>query len=329
MPALILLVDDDPLFRAMGSDLLSRDQWRVETVESAEAAIDSMKRVRPQLLITDIHMPGQDGLALTAHTVALYPEIPVVVLTGHGNENTAVESFRLGAADYVRKENIRVELVRCAEKLLREESQVEQTIRFPTAKETLKKMPQESGKSTRREALASEYIVRRWGDAAVGVNTEKSNESEFCEQRLRILRRQVERLDKWASLNASADKRDKTSQAFADVVYMIPINAGRIEIEKRFMVFCRNLSQSGCSIIRNGLLQNREWVIFFPHQGSLDSRSSCYKATVTRDNPIPLGMYEISFLFDGKVELSPEDVAVMQARKPGGAKAGSSSQRAS
>lgn len=316
MPAFILLVDDDPLFRAMGSDLLARDHWRIETVESAEAAIAVMNRVRPHLLITDIHMPGQDGLALTAHTVAHYPEVPVVVLTGQGNENTAVESFRLGAADYVRKENIRVELVRCAEKLLREESLVEQTIRFPASKETPKKMPQESGKNTRREALASEYIVRRWGDAAVGANSEKSNESEFCEQRLRILRRQVERLDKWATLNAGAGKQDKTSQAFADVVYMIPVNGGRIEIEKRFMVFCRNLSQTGCSIIRNGLLQNREWVIFFPHQGSLGSRSSCYQATVVRDNPIPLGMYEISFLFDRKVELSPEDVTVMQARKP-------------
>jgi len=327
MPALILLVDDDPLCRAMGSDLLTRDNWRIETVESAEAAIAAMERTRPQLLITDIHMPGQDGLALTAHTVAHYPEVPVVVLTGHGNEKTAVESFRLGAADYVRKENIRVELVRCAEKLLREEIQVEQSIRFPSSKEAPKKMPQETGKNTRRDGLASEYIVRRWGDAAIGPNTEKSNENEFCEQRLRVLRRQVERLDKWATLNASADKRDKTSQAFADVVYMIPVNSGKIEIEKRFMVFCRNLSQNGCSVIRNGLLQNREWVIFFPHQGSLDSRSSCFMATVMRDNPIPLGMYEISFVFGGKVELNPEDVAVMQARKPS-AKTGSSSQRA-
>ena len=52
------------------------------------AAIEFMKKSRPKLLITDIQMPGQDGLALTAYSVKSYPEVPVVILTGHGSEQT-------------------------------------------------------------------------------------------------------------------------------------------------------------------------------------------------------------------------------------------------
>ena len=318
MSATILLVDDDPLFRAMGMDLLKLKKWNVQTVDSAEAAIESMKNTPPQLLITDIHMPGQDGLALTAHSVAHYPEIPVIVLTGHGNEKTAVESFRLGAADYVRKENVREELVRCVEKLLHEEQQVEESIKHPVLKELPKKVKEEVSKTnSHRDGLEEEYIVRRWGDTGPSSAVASSSEREFCEQRLRVLRRQVERLDKWASLNSTClDKRETVRQAFADVVHMIPLNnAGMIEIEKRFVVFCRNLSKSGCSILRNGLLREKEWAIFFPHQGQLDSRSICVRATIVSDKPIPLGMYEIGFAFGGTVELRAEDVVVMQSKR--------------
>ena len=73
-----------------------------------KTAIEFMKGSKPKLLITNVQIPGQqDGLALTAYTIKNYPEVPVIVVNGQGDETTAIESFRRGAGDYVKKEIFR------------------------------------------------------------------------------------------------------------------------------------------------------------------------------------------------------------------------------
>lgn len=324
MSSLILLVDDDPRFVKLGRQILGKRKWNVQEASSTESAIDFMKVTTPKIVITDIQMPGQDGLALIGHTVKNSPEIPVVVLTGAGDETTAVKSFRLGAADYVRKETIQTELIPCIAKLLEEEAEVEQSIQESVsespsatlANDVLAK-PSAEQKSSLRECLEQEYIIRQWGEGAISAAAAKAQDREICEQRLRVLRRQVERLDKWSAISSVClDKRQNARHPFADVVHLFPIDKnGRPEIDKRFACFCRNISEKGCAIIRNGLLREKEWGIFFPHRGPIDSGSVCFKATMVRDKPIPLGMYELGFVFAEPIPLSTEDVILMQSRR--------------
>lgn len=313
MKNLIMLVDDDPLFRAMGSELLDRDGWQVEAMECAEAVIEAMAFKRPKILVTDIHMPGMNGLELTKHFIENFPEVPVVVFTGQGNEDTAVECFRMGAIDYIRKENITSELPKCVERILAERLGEEPI--SPCVEE--REMLQTEEMRSPDRSLQGEYIIRRWGNSVNSLSTERAEERELTEIKLRILRRQVERLDKWIALDRSYIPHQKNVRhAFSDVVYMMPLYAdGRAAVDKRFAVFCRDVSTKGCLVIRNGMLYGKEWAIYFPHLGGLSPQSACVQARVIGGSPIPLGMYEIGLSFHGVIELRPEDEAVMRPRK--------------
>jgi len=324
MSSLILLVDDDPRFLKLSRQVLGKRKWDLQEASSAESAIEFMKGTKPKILITDIQLPGQDGLSLIEHTVRNIPEVPVVVLTGTGDEKTAVTSFRLGAADYVRKEQVQSELIPCVAKLLDEEQFVEHAILQSSKENDATSSTVEAAvkstidqKSTLRESLEREYIVRQWGEGAISAASAKAQDREICEQRLRVLRRQVERLDKWSAIsNVCLDKRQDARHPFADVVHLIPFDKnGSLEIDKRFACFCRNISEKGCSVLRNGLLREKKWGIFFPHRGPIDPKSVCFSATVVRDKPIPLGMYEMGFLFGDPIVLRTEDIVLMQSRR--------------
>ena len=318
MSVSILLVDDDPTFLKLAEHLLSKRKWSVKSVGSAEAAIEFLKGNKPKLVITDIQLPGEDGLALTAYAVKSFPELPILVLTGKGNEKTAIQSFRLGAADYVCKESVQEELIGCIEKLIHEEERIEASIQKSSSPiRVMDATKNTSSKGTWREDLEGEYIIRQWGSNVISATAAKGPEREFCEQRLRVLRRQAERLDKWSALiDSCMNKRQSNRHPFADVVHLMPIGpSGLVEIENRFISFCRNISETGCSIIRNGLLREKNWAIFFPHRSPIDQKATCIMATLVRDKPIPLGMYEMGFTFGETVQLRPEDVVVMQSKK--------------
>jgi len=327
MKPVILLVDDDPQFLALAERLLSKKHWEIKSVGDAESAIAFMNLTKPHLVVTDLVLPGRSGLELTAHVIKSVPEVPVIILTGRGDERSAIESFRLGAADYVRKETVHEELVCCVGKLLKEERQLEATIRREaTAVRTIPLMTPESPLTLRQDRpekhvhrleLENEYIIRHWGNNVSSGSLLKGPDRELCEPRLRVFRRQAERLDKWSTLSdCTTDKRRGPRYPFADVVHLIPVDRfGMVQIENRFVAFCRNLSELGCSIIRNGLLREKKWGIFFPHQRPIDGGSRCRLATLVRDKPIPLGMYEMGFMFEGAIDLCPEDVVVMLSKK--------------
>lgn len=313
MKNLIMLVDDDPLFRAMGAELLDRDGWQVEVLDCAEAVINAMAFKRPKLLITDIHMPGMNGLELTKYFMDHIPEVPVVIFTGQGNEDTAVECFRIGAVDYIRKENIASELAKCVERILAEKFGEDVS---DAREREFEELSHEEPKIPDR-GLQSEYIVRRWGNSVNSLSTERAEERELTEIKLRILRRQVERLDKWIALDRSYIPHQKNVRhAFSDVVYMMPLYSdGRAAVDKRFAVFCRDVSTKGCLVIRNGMLYGKEWAIYFPHLAGISPQSACVQARVIGGSPIPLGMYEIGLSFHGVIQLRAEDEAVMRPRK--------------
>ncbi len=99
----ILVIDDEPGIRQSIEDILVDEGYRVATAEDAVAARESVRRERPLLALLDIWMPGEDGLSLLRGWVEAGLDFPVVVMSGHGTIETAVEATRLGAWDFIEK----------------------------------------------------------------------------------------------------------------------------------------------------------------------------------------------------------------------------------
>jgi len=103
MNAHILLVDDDPDLLRLLSMRLTGSGYRVTAVESAEKALAQMAVERPQLVVSDVRLPGMDGLALFDAIRNRHPSLPVILLTAHGTIPDAVEATSRGVYTYLTK----------------------------------------------------------------------------------------------------------------------------------------------------------------------------------------------------------------------------------
>ncbi|MBA3709343.1 MAG: sigma-54-dependent Fis family transcriptional regulator [Planctomycetes bacterium] len=101
--SLILVVDDDAAVCWALEQALATNGYRVQVVADAAAARRAVRRHHPDLVITDVRMPGESGFDLLTSLHADYPTLPVVVSTGHGTMETAVEAVQRGAFDYLPK----------------------------------------------------------------------------------------------------------------------------------------------------------------------------------------------------------------------------------
>jgi two-component system response regulator FlrC len=101
--ARILVVDDEPGIREFLGEALGDDDHDVAVADSGEAAWARLEREGFEVVITDLKMPGMSGLDLLRRVREQQPEIEVILLTAHGNIDSAVEAMRLGAFDYLQK----------------------------------------------------------------------------------------------------------------------------------------------------------------------------------------------------------------------------------
>jgi two-component system, NtrC family, nitrogen regulation response regulator NtrX len=99
----ILVVDDEAGVRSSLVGILGDEGYAAEAVETGEAALIALESRRYDLLLLDVWLPGMDGLEVLARVRTLDPEVPVVVISGHGSIETAVKAVRMGAQDFVEK----------------------------------------------------------------------------------------------------------------------------------------------------------------------------------------------------------------------------------
>lgn len=99
----LLVVDDDPDLLRLLSIRLRASGYQVDAVESAESALAHMAVVTPDLVISDVRLPGRDGLALFDEIRTTHPGLPVILLTAHGSIPDAVEATARGVFDYLTK----------------------------------------------------------------------------------------------------------------------------------------------------------------------------------------------------------------------------------
>jgi DNA-binding NtrC family response regulator len=104
-PLSVLIVDDDlALLQALPQTLrLRMGGVTVETADSAAAALDQIAVREYDAIVTDIKMPGMDGLDLLAEIRTRRPDTPTLIITGHGENELVVRALRAGASDFIRK----------------------------------------------------------------------------------------------------------------------------------------------------------------------------------------------------------------------------------
>ena len=99
----ILIVDDEESVRIALEDLLADAGHEVRTAEHVPGALAMLETFTPDLILSDVRMPLVSGLELLAMLRRDHPQLPVVLLTAHGDERTAVQALKAGAWDYVPK----------------------------------------------------------------------------------------------------------------------------------------------------------------------------------------------------------------------------------
>jgi DNA-binding NtrC family response regulator len=103
MSRAILVVEDDALMRSFLVDVLAAEGHRVESAADGAAGLACLERDAWDLVITDLKMPGLDGLSLLREGRLIRPEARWVVITAHGSVESAVDAMRAGANDYLLK----------------------------------------------------------------------------------------------------------------------------------------------------------------------------------------------------------------------------------
>lgn len=171
----ILVVDDEPDIRQLVSEILEDEGYEVKVAESAEEARVLRRQRRPDLVLLDIWMPGQDGISLLKDwqkTGSLC--CPVIMMSGHGTIETAVEATRLGAYDFIEKPLSMAKMLLCIENALRSQQLVEENkglrdqLSAPQYPVGSSQVMQKLREQASRIAIHNSNVVLIYGESGVG-----------------------------------------------------------------------------------------------------------------------------------------------------------------
>jgi two-component system nitrogen regulation response regulator GlnG len=101
--ALLLVIDDDPFTLECFRALFPAAEVTVATADTAAGGLNLFSQRQPDVVMLDIRLPDQSGLEVFRRLHDINPKVPVILMTGHGTTETAIEAMRLGAYEYVVK----------------------------------------------------------------------------------------------------------------------------------------------------------------------------------------------------------------------------------
>jgi len=125
----MMLVDDEERFLSTTKKLLSRKGYDVVTASSGAEALDILRSHNIHVVILDVKMPGMDGIETLKAIKRNYPLVEVIMLTGHGTIDSAVEGLKSGATDYLTKPTDVQDLIEKAEDAFGKRQVLEDKIR--------------------------------------------------------------------------------------------------------------------------------------------------------------------------------------------------------
>jgi excisionase family DNA binding protein len=121
----ILVVDDEQGVRDLLARALSGGEYDVDVVPDGRSATERLRTVQYDLLITDLKMPGMDGLAVIREARRISADMPVIIITGYSTEASAIEAINLGVSGYITKPFRLPRILAAAQKALGEPVGVE------------------------------------------------------------------------------------------------------------------------------------------------------------------------------------------------------------
>ncbi len=165
----ILLIDDEPDILRVLAMSLRVDGHTVHTAASGEEGIELFLKHRPEIVITDIRMPGMDGIEVLKRVRSLSDRVEVIIVTGHGDVDVAIEALKYGASDFINKpvrdEALSVALKRAGEKLA-----IQQQIRDYT--HHLEERVEEATRALRRQTVFLQELINSSWDGIVGIDAD-------------------------------------------------------------------------------------------------------------------------------------------------------------
>lgn len=135
----IMLVDDEERFLETTRKLIEKKGVGITTAASGVEALEKLRTERDvHVVILDVKMPGMDGIETLKEIKRLFPLVEVIMLTGHGTVESAVEGLKSGATDYLTKPTDIPELISKAEEAFEKRQRLEEKIRVAQARKLMK-----------------------------------------------------------------------------------------------------------------------------------------------------------------------------------------------
>ena len=122
----ILIVDDEPLVRRSLSEMLTLSGYTVSAASNGKEALDILKNYTADIIISDIKMPEIDGIKLLKQIKSNYPDTQIIIVTGYGSIDSAVEAMKEGAYDYITKPIVDNEIKIVLERLVKQKQLLEE-----------------------------------------------------------------------------------------------------------------------------------------------------------------------------------------------------------
>jgi two-component system, NtrC family, nitrogen regulation response regulator NtrX len=99
----ILVIDDERSIRNVFKDILEREEYEIDVAENGKTGLEKIKNETPDLIIYNIKIPEMDGVEVLEKAMEIDPELTFIMITGHGDVDLAVASFKKGAYDFIQK----------------------------------------------------------------------------------------------------------------------------------------------------------------------------------------------------------------------------------
>jgi DNA-binding NtrC family response regulator len=163
------VADDEEPIRKLIASLLSTKGHQYVTASNGIEALDKIMEVKFDALITDIVMPEMDGIALTKEMVKLYPDLPILIITGHAEEYSAKSAIAAGAREFIKKPfsitelDLRFRKMMRDHETLRREQEKRYDIVFNLQRESSEKIEHLEKKIGTLEGKSHNYDPELWG----------------------------------------------------------------------------------------------------------------------------------------------------------------------
>ncbi len=188
--SVVLIVDDEEGIRESLSGIFEDDGYAVLTAHSGEDALKAIKEKDPDLILLDVWLPGIDGIQTLQEMMELKPDLPVIMISGHGNIDLAVKATKMGAYDFLEKP-LSLERVLLAAKRALERRALE--IEFRTLKEDLTKKWKLIGNAKKMDLLREQMDMAALSNSRVLIFGESGSGKELVAH---ILHDKSKRADK-------------------------------------------------------------------------------------------------------------------------------------